>query len=65
MRSFLELQGSIPFYKVICEGETSSNCKVKLEFRIEALNENVANEKSDTIAKELNLKNINKSLIKL
>lgn len=65
MKSFLELQNTIPTYNVICEALTCSDYKVRFEFSVTAVNEKLADEKVDAIVKELNLKNITKSLRKI
>jgi hypothetical protein len=62
MKSFLELQSTIPTFQVICEADTHSEYKVTFEFQVQAINEKVASEKADVIVNELNLKNIKKSL---
>ena len=61
MKSFLELQSTIPTFNVICEASTCSDYKVKFEFSVTAVNEKLADEKTEIILKELNLKNVTKS----
>ncbi len=65
MKTFLQLQSTIPTYSVICEALTVADCKIVFEFKVEALNEKSADEKAEQVIKDLNLKNVVKQYKKL
>lgn len=65
MKNFSELQSTVPTYQVICEADTHSDCKIKFQFNVKALNEVIAIEKANDVVKDLNLKNISTKFVKI